>query len=70
MKINFLLIAFLASLQLKAQKIKIPMEPKFRDYDTASVQFIQCKGEPAVAGKNGRGFQVFLKSHIFTNGTI
>ena len=51
-------------------EIKIPMQPAFWEYDTSAAEFAKYKNTDAVKGKNGKSFQVFLKNHVFTNGTI
>ena len=69
-------VFFLFAIQLFAQKakstteIKIPMQPAYWEYDTATTEFVNYKNTAVVKGKNGNGYQVFLKDHIFTNGTI
>lgn len=77
-------IFILCSLQLFAQsvkskkqiqlnltkEIKIPMEPAYWEYDTSSAEFVTYKNTKAVRGKNGKGFQIFLKDYVFTSGTI
>ena len=75
------LTTLLFTVQIQAQKtkakkeivtnnIKIPMEPSYWEYDTSSTEFITYKNTGAVRGKNGKGYQIFLKNRIFTNGTI
>ena len=34
------------------------------------VEFINHRSVPAVRGKNGAYYQIFLKDHVFKNGTI
>jgi hypothetical protein len=70
MKASFLYVLIFVTLLANAQEMKIPMEAKFWLHDTASTQFITHRGVPAVKGKNGRGFQIFLKDKVFTNGII
>ena len=53
-----------------AQEIKIPMQPAFWEYDSSAVQFTNYRGTPAAMNKNGKYYQIFLKNHIFRNGTI
>lgn len=53
-----------------AQEIKIPMTAAAWDYDSAKIEFVQYKSVPAIKGKNDAYYQVFLKDHVFTNGTI
>jgi hypothetical protein len=55
---------------LAAAEIKIPMQPAYWEYDTSTTEFINYKNTEAVRGKNGNGYQIFLKNHIFTSGTI
>jgi hypothetical protein len=63
-------ISLLASMTGRAQDIKIPMQPAFWDYDTSRVEFVKQANVPAVKGKNGAYYQIFLKNQVFTNGTI
>src|ERR1044072_8687629 len=51
-------------------EIKVPMQPAYWEYDTSTTEFINYRNTEAVRGKNGNGYQIFLKNHIFTNGTI
>jgi len=62
----FIAIAAIA----KGQDIRIPMQSRYWDYDTSKVEFIQHRGVPAVKGRNGAYYQLFLKDRTFTNGTI
>jgi hypothetical protein len=55
---------------LAAIEIKIPMQPAYWEYDTVTTEFVNYKNIEAVRGKNGKSYQIFLKNHIFTNGTI
>jgi hypothetical protein len=50
--------------------IKIPMEPFYWEYDSSTTEFVNYKNTSVVKGKNGNGFQVFLKNQNFVNGTI
>lgn len=52
------------------ETFQIPMKPAYWEYDTSAAEFTTYKNTDVVKGKNGRGYQVFLKNHIFTNGTI
>lgn len=52
------------------QEIKIPMEPAYWNYDTARTEFVSYKNTKAVRGKNGQGYQIFLKDYAFESGTI
>lgn len=69
-KIFLLILAFYNISPITAQEIKIPMEPAFWEYDSSAVQFTQYRNVPAVMNKNGKYYQIFLKNHIFRNGTI
>lgn len=51
-------------------EIKIPMQPAYWEYDTATTEFVTYKNAGVIKGKNGGGFQVFLKNQNFSNGTI
>lgn len=53
----------------KGGEIKIPMEAAYWDCDTTQVAFIKHRSVSVAKGKNGP-FQIFLKNHVFTNGTI
>ncbi len=53
-----------------AQDIKIPMQPRYWDYDSSQVEFTQHNNVAAIKPKNGAYYQVFLKDRVFTNGTI
>ncbi len=53
-----------------AQQVKIPMQSASWDYDSSKVEFINHRSVPAVRGKNGAYYQIFLKDHVFKNGTI
>lgn len=53
-----------------SSSIIIPMQPAYWEFDSSSTVFTSYKNTDAVRGKNGNGFQIFLKDHIFTNGTI
>lgn len=50
--------------------IQIPMQPAYWDYDTSVTEFVNYKNTQAIRGKDGKGYQVFLKNYMFTNGTI
>lgn len=54
----------------ETREIKIPMEPAYWKYDTARTEFVSYKNAKAVKGKNGQGYQIFLKDYTFGNGTI
>lgn len=54
----------------KGQDISVPMQARYWDYDSSKVEFIQYRNVPAVKGKNGAYYQIFLKDRSFTNGTI
>ena len=55
---------------VKSDEIKIPMQPAYWEYDTSTTEFVNYKNTETVRGKNGKGYQVFLKNNIFKNGTI
>ena len=63
-------ICVLAATIVRGQDVKIPMQAAFWDYDTSKVEFIKHENVPAVKGKNGAYYQIFLKNQVFTNGTI
>jgi len=63
-------IFFLAIIKSRGQEIKIPMNAASWNYDSTKVEFVQYKSVPAIKGKNGAYYQVFLKDQVFTNGTI
>jgi hypothetical protein len=52
------------------QQIQIPMQPAYWDYDTSQVEFVKYHSVAVAKSKNGGGYQIFLKHHTFTNGTI
>ena len=52
------------------QEEKVPMEPASWEFDTAKVEFTKHRSVPAVKNKNGAYYQIFLKNHVFKNGTI
>lgn len=54
----------------ETKEIKIPMEPKYWKFDTARTEFLTYKNTKAVKGKNGQGYQIFLKDYNFENGSI
>src|SRR5690349_5556776 len=54
----------------QTKEIKIPMDPAYWEYDTSTTEFVNYKNTKAVRGKNGKGYQVFLKDFVFANGTI
>jgi hypothetical protein len=78
MKHAILLILFASAFSfVYAQKsrnsskdIIVVMEPSAWEYDSSSVEFVNHRNAKAVRGKNGNGYQIFLKDHQFTNGTI
>jgi len=51
-------------------EIKIPMESAYWDYDSTQVEFVKHRSVSAAEGKRGAYYQIFLKNHVFTNGTI
>ncbi len=54
----------------EAQTIQIPMEPSYWEHDSSTVEFTNHRSVKAVRGKNGGGYQIDLKDHIFEDGTI
>lgn len=54
----------------QTKETKIPMQPAYWDYDTSAAEFVNYKNTEVLRGRNGKGFQAFLKDHIFSNGTI
>lgn len=74
--ISLFFLLLLMSAQLFAQnkkalkEIKIPMEPAYWEHDSATVVFTDHRNVKAAKSKNARGYQLFLKDHIFTDGTI
>lgn len=60
----FILFAFLTSGQ------EIPMDTTHWEYDSSNTEFITHRGVSAVKGKDEAYYQVFLKDHVFINGTI
>ena len=67
---TFYVSFFLWATHAFAQEIKIPMNAASWAYDSTKVEFVQYKSVPAIKGKNGAYYQVFLKDHTFTSGTI
>lgn len=81
MKMCLFFLALLSTIQVDAQtnrtsrrgkatEIRIPMEPQYWKFDSSQVEFVTHRSLPAVKGKNGAYYQIFLKDHEFTNGTI
>jgi hypothetical protein len=74
--ISPLFLSLFVTIQLFAQKgnmpkeIRIPMEPAFWEYDSTAVVFTTHRNVKAAKTKNGKGYQIFLKNHVFTDGTI
>lgn len=52
------------------QEIRIPMEAALWEYDSSAVEFVTHRNVQAAKAKNGGGYQIFLKDHVFSNGTI
>ena len=50
--------------------INIPMEASHWEHDANQVEFVTHRSIPAVKGKNGAYYQIFLKDQLFSNGTI
>lgn len=65
-----LLFCLLSSLMCIGQEIKIPMAASSWEYDSSKVEFVKYNSTDAIQGKNGAYYQVFLKNHVFANGTI
>jgi hypothetical protein len=65
-----LIFGFLVNNCTYGQQIKIPMQSASWDYDSSKVEFINHRSVPAARGKNGAYYQIFLKDHVFKNGTI
>lgn len=59
-----------AKKEIAGTAIKIPMTPAYWEFDTSNTEFVTYKNTSVVKGKDGKGFQVFLKNKIFTEGTI
>jgi len=55
---------------MQSGEIRIPMDPQHWDHDANQVEFVNHRSVPALKGKNGAYYQVFLKNQNFTNGTI
>jgi hypothetical protein len=51
-------------------EIRVSMEPAYWNYDTTQVEFVKHRSVFAAKGKRGAYYQIFLKNHVFTNGTI
>jgi len=56
--------------QAASGEIKILMTPDYWEYDTATTEFITYKNTRVIKGKNGNGFQAFVRKLNFANGTI
>ena len=69
MKAILAIPALLFSVQISAQTFSVPMEAKYWDYDSSTVQFVKNGDATSAKPKKG-GLQIFLKDHVFTNGTI
>ena len=63
-------ICFIIPFIVQAQEIKVPMDAASWEYDSSKVEFVKHRSVPAIKGKNGAYYQVFLKDRVFTNGTI
>lgn len=73
--ISPLFVSLLVTAQLFAQndntkEIRIPMEPAYWEHDSATVTFTTQRNVKATKAKNKMGYQLFLKNHVFTDGTI
>jgi len=53
-----------------AQEIKCPMEAAYWEYDPAQVEFVTHRSVKAARGTDGAYYQLHLKDHKFSNGTI
>ncbi|MEM8999276.1 MAG: family 16 glycoside hydrolase [Bacteroidota bacterium] len=71
-KISLAFSMLILSMQLQAQKneIKVPMTASAWEHDAEKVEFVTHNSVPAVRSKTGEGFQIQLKNHQFTNGTL
>ncbi|NJB71612.1 hypothetical protein GGR42_002074 [Saonia flava] len=49
---------------------KIPMDATHWEHDSTTVEFVMHRGVLAAKNKPNKYYQIFLKDHIFTNGTI
>src|SRR5690242_1321465 len=65
-----LFFCLLSSLMCTGQEIKIPMAASSWEYDSSKVEFVKYNSTDAIKGKNGAYYQIFLKNHVFANGTI
>lgn len=54
----------------KNKELQIPMEPAYWEHKPDQVEFITHRSVAAVQGKEGNGYQIFLKDTDFANGTI
>ena len=70
MKKTLFIVCSLFSLCTYGQQLQIPMEAKYWEYDSAQVEFVTYKSSTAARGIKGAYYQLFLKDHTFTNGTI
>lgn len=80
-RILFLLLTCLSVSPLVAQNpkksaaksdpiLRIPMEPAYWQYDSTRAEFITHRSVKAIRNKPKTAYQVFLKNHTFTEGTI
>jgi hypothetical protein len=53
----------------RSQEIKVPMQAANWEHDSLA-EFVTHRGVPAIQGRNGSYYQVFLKDRVFSNGTI
>jgi len=51
-------------------EVKIPMTAASWEFDSSQVEFGTHRSVPAAKSKRGSYYQIFLKNHIFSNGTI
>jgi hypothetical protein len=54
----------------QASQFNFTMEPSYWEHDANQVEFVTHRSVPAVRGKNGAYYQIFLKDQVFKNGTI
>jgi hypothetical protein len=75
--IAFILLTVYSSAQSTKTKkempeagVKIPMQPAYWEFDTSAAEFVTYKNTSTVKSKGRNGFEIFLKNHVFVNGTI
>ncbi|PCJ97612.1 MAG: hypothetical protein COA50_04005 [Flavobacteriaceae bacterium] len=68
---NLIIVLFIhCSLLTFGQTQKIPMDASHWKHDNAKAAFITHRGVSAIKAKDGAYYQIFLKDHVFANGTI